>query len=532
MEEGNENAFNQHPTMPNNQDNQYETLSRHQESQQRNRPSSNKVNIESRHEQVPSMESENRNSPDGKDAKPEDTPETNEPATEPPRHETVPAVHTSEIVGHKHSATPRTEVHTTDPSMSRETTDVSLDLELEGPTHDKKEAQYLLVRCQLCSQNMRMPKMLQCLHSFCEQCLEGYVKKLVDRSKTTTITCPLCHTVVLISRGKINAREYVESLPISTIVSTVLSKKAAITRLCNVCKSDVNRAICWCGYCALAFCDEHVQYHKQLTSLKHRHPTISLDDIGRNKPTMMFPYQKCHFHKKEDLHLFCKEEWILCCHVCRKMLHKQCDVQKGSVVPLSNAATKVKDGKHAKNLSKRLEALREESETISEDRMKNLDELELQLRLGRESISTIRNCINDHLDHLEDGLHDELKEIYERTRTDLEEERDKAEIKLRTVVHFQNILENIHIHSPDTQAISEMSHLRHQTKFMESDVRKFKRKARTFEISITTYAEYFKQISRMGALQRREISAYKMAPVPAPTRTKTNFYKAGSKSTF
>jgi hypothetical protein len=55
-------------------------------------PSSNKVNIESRHEQVPSMESENRNSPDGKDAKPEDTPETNEPATEPPRHETVPAV--------------------------------------------------------------------------------------------------------------------------------------------------------------------------------------------------------------------------------------------------------------------------------------------------------------------------------------------------------------------------------------------------------------------------------------------------------
>jgi hypothetical protein len=49
-------------------------------------------------------------------------------------------------------------------------------------------------------------------------------------------------TVVLISRGKINAREYVESLPISTIVSTVLSKKAAITRLCNVCKSDVNRA--------------------------------------------------------------------------------------------------------------------------------------------------------------------------------------------------------------------------------------------------------------------------------------------------
>jgi hypothetical protein len=202
------------------------------------------------------------------------------------------------------------------------------------------------------------------------------------------------------------------------------------------------------------------------------------------------------------------------------MLHKQCDVQKGSVVPLSDAATKVKDGRHAKNLSKRLEALREESETISEDRITNLDELELQLRLGRESISTIRNCINDHLDHLEDGLHDELKEIYERTRTDLEEERDKAEIKLRTVVHFQNILENIHIHSPDTQAISEMSHLHHQTKCMESDVRTFKRKARTFEISITTYAEYFKQISRMGALQRREISAYKMAPGSSTNKNK------------
>lgn len=425
--------------------------------------------------------------------------------------------------------------------ITRETTDVSLDLDLVGPIHDEKEAQTLIVKCQLCSENMKMPKILQCLHSFCESCLEGYVKKLVDRAKTTTITCPLCHAVVLISRSRINVREYIESLPTSTLISTILGKKAARTRLCSVCKSDTSRAVCWCGYCALAFCDEHVLYHKQLTSNKNRHPTINLDDINSNKTTALFPYQKCQFHKKEDLHLFCKEEWSPCCHICRKMLHRNCDVQKGSVVPLSVAAGKIKDSKNAKQLKKRLEGLRDEAENVSEDRIKNLDELELQLRLGRESISTIRNMINEHLDQLEDELHDELTEIYERTRIDLEEERDRAEIKLRTIVYYQNILENIHIHSPEMQAISEMSHLKDQAKSMEVELLNFKRKARTFEISITTYAEYFKQIAKIGALQRRELAAYKAVPIAQATRgtskaestfsrTKTNLYKGHSNS--
>lgn len=425
-------------------------------------------------------------------------------------------------------------------SISRETT-ISLDYELVGPTYDNKEAQTMIVKCQLCSENMKMPKILPCLHSFCESCLEGFVKKLVDRTKTTSVTCPLCHAVALISRNRFNVREYIESLPTSTLISTILSRKAARTRLCSVCKSDSNKAICWCGYCALAFCNEHVQYHKQLTSNKNRHPTVDLDDISSSKSTIMFPYQKCQFHKKEDLHLFCKEEWTPCCHKCRKMLHRHCDVQKGSVVPLSVAAGKVKESKNAKHLKKRLEGLREEAEIVSEDRMKNLDELELQLRLGRESISTIRSMINEHLDQLEDELHDELTEIYEKTRIDLEDERDKAEIKLRTIVHYQNILENIQIHSPEMQAITEMSHLKDQVKNMEVELLNFKRKARTFEISITTYAEYFKQIAKMGALQRRELSAYKAVPVTQTSRgsskaettfsrTKTNLYKGQSNS--
>ncbi|XP_052093231.1 E3 ubiquitin-protein ligase TRIM36-like [Mytilus californianus] len=484
-----------------------------------------------------SQNAESRNTQDPPEKNSEEPSETRddgntEQTRNPSVNENVEESKDSKLNGDINSKdnSPRTDGERSGTSLSRATTEVSLDLELNGPSHDQKEAQFLLVKCPLCSENMRMPKILPCLHSFCESCLETYVKKLIDRSKTTTITCPLCHAVVLVSRNRINAREYIESLPTSTLISTVLSKKAARTRLCNVCNSDLNKAVSWCGYCALAFCEEHVQYHKQLTSIKQRHPTVSLDDISGKSNTLMFPYQKCHFHKKEDLHLFCKEEWTPCCHVCRKMLHKICDNQKGSVVPLPIAAAKVKDSKHAKTLKKRLDALREEAEEISDDRIKNLDELELQLRLGRESISTIRQNINDHLDQLEDDLHDELTEIYERTRIDLEEERDKAEIKLRTVVHYQNLMENITIHSPDTQAITEMSQLRDQTKNVEGDIHTFKRKAKTFEISITTYAEYFKQINKMGSLQRREISAYKLAPVPPPIRSKTNLFKGTSLS--
>jgi hypothetical protein len=74
----------------------------------------------------------------------------------------------------------------------------------------------------LCYAMTHMPKTLPCLHSFCEPCLAGYIEKERGRSGKPSISCPSCDNMVVIPRGKAKTREYVEQLPINTLVSTIL----------------------------------------------------------------------------------------------------------------------------------------------------------------------------------------------------------------------------------------------------------------------------------------------------------------------
>ena len=373
---------------------------------------------------------------------------------------------------------------------------------IEKSSHDTDGHQERLIRCQLCSNDMHLPKTLPCLHSFCEPCLEGYIENERGRSGKSSISCPSCDNMVVIPRGNAKTREYVEQLPINTLVSTILSKSEKYTSSCRDCKQDLNGTINWCCYCARAFCDEHIQSHVRVTSTRQVHPTVKLGEAGTNKSTINFPYQKCPNHSKENMDLFCKKEWAPCCQACCKTIHKKCNTE-GTIFPMSVAAMNVKDSKQAINLKENLETLRIETENNAMLFIVHLDKLRIQRDNIKESISKMRKSVNEHVNYLENNLQRELRTIYENTRTDLEECRDSADIKFSTLLFFLRLLENIQIHLSDTQDIFEMSRIREQTKKIESDLQTLKSKARIVEISVGTYVDSFLQMTRMGTIHRR-----------------------------
>ena len=376
---------------------------------------------------------------------------------------------------------------------------------IEQSSHDTDGHHERLIRCQLCSNDMHMPKTLPCLHSFCEPCLAGYIEKERGRSGKPSISCPSCDNMVVIPRGKAKTREYVEQLPINTLVSTILSKSEKYTSSCRDCKQDLNGTVNWCCYCARAFCDEHIQSHVQVTSTRQVHPTVKLGEAGTNKSTINFPYQKCPNHSKENMDLFCKKEWAPCCQACCKTIHKKCDTE-GTIFPMSVAAMNVKDSKQAINLKENLETLRIETENNAMLFIVHLEKLQIQQDNIKESISKMRKSVNEHVNYLENNLQRELRTTYENTRTDLEECRDSADIKFSTLLFFLRLLQNIQIHLSDTQAIFEMSCIREQTKKIESDLHTLKSKARIVEISVGTYVDSFLQMTRMGTIHRRRKS--------------------------
>jgi len=197
------------------------------------------------------------------------------------------------------------------------------------------------------------------------------------------------------------------------------------------------------------------------------------------------------------------------------MLHSVCD-KKGSVVPISVAAMTMKEGDHSKNLKKKIETLREDAKSISKDFSINLEELEVDLKKSKESIVNSRECIKEHLNYLEDELSDELKKTYEHTRTKIEVQRDKAEVRLRKVIHYQEMIENIYIHSSETHALMELSKLRNQAENLKSDIHTSQMKSRTFELSLQSYIKYFKNIKKMGVIQRHTTATCKLNTLHVP----------------
>lgn len=391
----------------------------------------------------------------------------------------------------------------------------NLDSDTESSGDEKEADKFSFLKCQLCSEDIHTPKMLQCLHSFCEACLSRDMTSQLDRSKAIKYTCPSCSSVIVISRGRFNVKQFVESLHTNALISIMFSKRAVKTRRCNDCKNDANHAIYWCSYCARVFCVEHFKYHKSLASINHRKSIIFFNDLCKNQYENPVSYQKCRHHKKENLDLFCKKEWTPCCRICRKMIHPGCD-RKGNVVPISVAAMTMKEGEHSKILKKNLETLREEAKSVSKDFGKNLEELEVDLRQSKESVVNSRDCINGHLNNLEDELSDELKRTYERTRTELEFQRDKADVRFRKVIHYQEMIEKIYIHSSETHALMELSKLRIQTENLKSDIHTSQMKSRTFELSLQSYIKYFKNIKKMGVIQRHTTATCKWDTIDIP----------------
>ncbi|XP_054020665.1 tripartite motif-containing protein 3 isoform X1 [Dryobates pubescens] len=56
------------------------------------------------------------------------------------------------------------------------------------------------LRCGICGEHFRSPKVLPCLHSFCQRCLQGYVP-----AQSLTLSCPVCRRSSILPEAGVSA---------------------------------------------------------------------------------------------------------------------------------------------------------------------------------------------------------------------------------------------------------------------------------------------------------------------------------------
>lgn len=175
------------------------------------------------------------------------------------------------------------------------------------------------LNCRLCRRLIRSPKLLPCLHSFCQVCVQSFAEK---HAQNESLSCPLCETDAKISK------EEVEELPTNFFLDNMLdialinsSDREPVP--CSNCDSINSPATSRCVDCGEFLCVNCYNVHKRIRQTKeHRILTISELLASKTGEDLHRP-AFCRIHHTEQLKYYCETCNEAVCRDCVLIEHRQ-----------------------------------------------------------------------------------------------------------------------------------------------------------------------------------------------------------------
>ncbi|XP_022099244.1 E3 ubiquitin-protein ligase TRIM56-like [Acanthaster planci] len=178
------------------------------------------------------------------------------------------------------------------------------------------------LECGICKERYSQPKILACLHSFCQACLEHYHTRRYDGARK--ISCPLCRQEMLLPEQGVSALKtnfFITSLMADIDLQRQVAQAATTCEICQQTKAVSHR----CLDCSRNICRGCLQAHRQFPDLL-RHEVATLKDIregkvalGRKRKNADEP--SCEKHPGEVRRFFCETCDVLICRDCTVVDH-------------------------------------------------------------------------------------------------------------------------------------------------------------------------------------------------------------------
>ncbi|XP_066265513.1 tripartite motif-containing protein 2-like [Branchiostoma lanceolatum] len=220
------------------------------------------------------------------------------------------------------------------------------------------------LECTICLEPFKDPKILPCLHTFCEDCL----KKFIAQDKVNNkFQCPTCRAeTVLLNAGVAGFKNnsFVESLS-----DTVQAHKSLVSKdddkvLCDNCEEEV--ACYGCVVCEEFLCDECACGHGRGKRTRS-HGVIGVAELKEQLITKMGslkskPLPICPKHQDEKMKFYCETCEHPICRDCWVLQHK--DHKYGYLADaVCNVRAEIKDKLEAAQL--KLAEYRDKATTVA-----------------------------------------------------------------------------------------------------------------------------------------------------------------------
>ncbi|XP_071849707.1 uncharacterized protein [Apostichopus japonicus] len=184
-------------------------------------------------------------------------------------------------------------------------------------------------KCSVCLDQFNEPKLLPCLHRYCNDCL----RKVIQASHDGTIECPLCKQRCCIPEDGLDG--FKTDFHMKSMLEFIELRKSFEKKGLKQCVSCSKDVVCsaYCFKCRDFLCDECYKVHisnKMFTD--HQPSTLKLENMAAKNLTMeeiaaMTEDPRCHFHIKEPAKLccgICQNEPV--CFICTYSQHKGHDL--------------------------------------------------------------------------------------------------------------------------------------------------------------------------------------------------------------
>lgn len=249
--------------------------------------------------------------------------------------------------------------------------------------------------CKICLEGYKNPKSLECLHTFCEQCIDSHVTSESSYKKYSDyreFTCPLCRKRTQLPLG--GCRKLPDNFLVSNLSEMIGRQRPSKFPFCDFCKLVDNKfrdAHAKCLDCAKMLCPSCVNDHQEIRVTSSH----SIFDVDIEKDI------SCKEHPDETVRYYCEPCETCVCVVCTFKEHRQHKVSQ-----FAEAVTVYREG---------LQTLVSQCKAkISglDSRIASVTKCDSIIRDVREKIKSTAACLMDEIHQRESILLDELDNIY------------------------------------------------------------------------------------------------------------------------
>ncbi|XP_033761120.1 uncharacterized protein LOC117342928 [Pecten maximus] len=301
-----------------------------------------------------------------------------------------------------------------------------------GPPHEKKGNDNNTelcacphLECPICLEQMREPKSLPCLHSFCEECLGTYIVTDMsgEMAAATSFPCPVCRKITSPVDPSESKETWARQFPVNSLVhSKVMSDTQLYCGYCKRTKNIETQAKHMCKQNGMLFCDfcktnAHDFFHEVCD-------IISIEGMAWKQPLS----KACSKHK-EQIDWYCKDHKFIGCNRCIITAHRRCI----TVMTTKEYCAMQRDNSSLDDMDKSLGKAFNCMELMDKACGDQEESLQQDQDLGLKSISDLRQKINNHLDKKQEEITEDLISKYKAEKAKVDVSRQKCS-RLRAAI--------------------------------------------------------------------------------------------------